>query len=190
MTDATMTGALAGEGASQVPDDPTQGEGQGNSPESARSTLLTTLRAKRDALKADHYLDLDIPGYDGLLVARFRPFPIEKSEAKAKQLQKLQAANAPVLLKSACDTLVDACEQLMVRTETGGEPKPIDPDADLPIAFDSRAAEMFGFQATTARQVVIGLFGTEQSIVAMSVEVSRWMTTLKRETDEDLLGNS
>lgn len=190
MTDATMMGALTGEGASQVPEVPTQGEGQGNTPESARATLLTSLRAKREALKADHYLDLDIPGYDGLLLARFRPFPIEKSEAKAKQLQKLQASNAPVLLKASCDTLIDACEQLMVRTEEGGDPKPIDPDTDVPIAFDSRAAELFGFSATTARQVVIGLFGTEQSIVAMSVEVSRWMTTLQRDNDEELLGNS
>jgi hypothetical protein len=77
----------------------------------------------------------------------------------------------------------------MVRKEAGAEPQPIDPEADAPIAFDSRAAELFGFQASTARQVVIGLFPTEQSIVATNVEVSRWMQTLSRDTDEELLGN-
>lgn len=170
-------------------EDPTQGDPQGNGAEGARATLLNQLRGKREELKEDHYLDLDIPGYDGMLVGRFRPFPIEKSEKKMREFQKL-AGKAPMLLKAACDTLIDACEQLMIRKEAGTEPVPIDPDVDPPIAFDSRAAELFGFPAQTARQVVIGLFPTEQSIVALNVEVSRWMQTLQRDTDEELLGNS
>jgi hypothetical protein len=169
-------------------DDATQGDTQGNGAEGANATLLNQLRDKREALKGDHYLDLDIPGYEGMLVGRFRPFPVEKSERKMKEFQKL-VGKQPMLLKAACDTLIDACEQLMVRKEAGAEPQPIDPEADAPIAFDSRAAELFGFQASTARQVVIGLFPTEQSIVATNVEVSRWMQTLSRDTDEELLGN-
>jgi hypothetical protein len=170
-------------------DEPTQGDPQGNGDSGARATLLNQLRGKREELKGDHYLDLDIPGYDGMLVGRFRPFPIEKSERKMREFQKLMGKQ-PMLLKAACDTLIDACEQIMVRKEAGAEPVPIDPDVDPPIAFDSRAADLFGFQANTARQVVIGLFPTEQSIVAINVEVSRWMQTLTRDTDEELLGNS
>lgn len=169
-------------------DDPAQGDTQGDGAEGANHTLLNTLRAKREELKEDHTLDLDVPGYEGMLVARFRPFPVEKAERKMKEFQKL-VGKQPVLLKAACDTLIDACEQLMIRKEPGTEPVPIDPDVEPPIAFDSRAAELFGFQATTARQVVIGLFPTEQSIVATNVEVSRWMQTLTRDTDEELLGN-
>lgn len=190
MSDAETQDRPSGGAGPQPEGAPAQGDPQGNGDGGARANLLTTLRAKREEAKADQYLDVDIPAYDGLLVARFRPFPIEKSERKANELRKLREAHAPVLLKASCDTLIDACEQLMVRTEVGGEPKPIDPDTDVPIAFDSRAAELFGFKADTARQVVIGLFPTEQAIVKTSVDVSVWMTTLQRESDEELLGNS
>lgn len=182
---------------SRTDPDAIQGDTQGSGPEGARLSeegengpvrdLIGTLRAKREALKEDHWLDLDLPGYDGLLVARFRPFPLEKQERKMAEFQKAQG-RSPILLKAACDTLIDACEQLMVRKNPGEDPVPIDEDALPPIAFDNRAAELFGFTATTARQVVMGLFGTEQSILAMNVRVSQWMTDVTREADEDLLG--
>lgn len=168
--------------------DPTLAEDQGGSPDDARATLLNSLRASREELKADHYLDLDLPGYKGQLVARFRPFPLEKQERKMAEFQKA-SGKQPILLKAACDTLIDACEQLMLRSEEGSEPFPIDAEAMPLIAFDTRAAELFGFSANSARQVVIGLFPTEQAILAMNVRVSQWMQDVTRETDETLLGN-
>ena len=72
------------------------------------STLMGQLRAMREEAKADKYLDLDIPGYKGLLVARFRPYPVAKSEAKADQLRK-QMGRRPILLQMACDSLIAAC---------------------------------------------------------------------------------
>lgn len=177
-------------------EDDIQGSTQGIGPEGASDgeinedgDLLATLREKRTALKEDHSLDLDLPGYDGLLVARFRPFPLEKQEKKMAEFQRAQGKQ-PILLKAACDTLIDACEQLMVRKPGQDEPVPIDPDALPPIAFDDRAAKLFKFEAKTARQVVIGLFPTEQSILAMNIRVSNWMTDVTRETDEELLGES
>lgn len=199
MSDTTTTGAATGDPSGAGPD-PAQesgplapGEGgpqgatQGNGAADERATLLATLRKRREEAKADHHLDLDIPGYDGLMLARFRPFPIEKTERKMAEFQRL-SGKQPMLLKSACDTLIDACEQIMLRKEEGGEPFAIDDDAMPPIGFDQRLAELLEFKADSARQVVLGLFATEQAVLAMNVEVSRWMQDVTRKTDEGLLG--
>lgn len=164
-------------------------EGANGAGNDARMNLLASIRAKREEAKGDHVLDIDIPGYEGMVVARFRPFPIEKTERKMAEFQKM-VGKQPVMLKAACDTLIDACEQIMIRNGPEDEPKPIDADAVPPIAFDSRLAELFGYSATTARQVVLGLFPTEQAIVAMNIRVSGWMQDVSSDTDRELLGNS
>jgi hypothetical protein len=180
-----------GQGAANLSrsEDSPQGSPQGNGSGDARATLLATLREKREANKAEHHLDLDLPGYDGLMVARFRPFPVEKTERKMAEFQKLQGKQ-PILLKVACDTLIDACEQVLLRKEEGAEPFPIDDEAMPPIGFDSRLSELLEFKADSARQVVLGIFPTEQSILAMNARVSQWMADVTSETDRGLLGES
>jgi hypothetical protein len=177
----------------QIPDSPhppepgPQGDPQGNGSGDERATLLATLRGKREAAKADHYLDLDIPGYDGLLVARFRPFPIEKTERKMAEFQR-NIGKQPVLLKAACDTLIDACEQVMVKKPDWEEPRPLDDEAIPPIAFDERLAQMLGYETSSARQVITGLFPTEQAVLSMNNKVTSWMQDVTQDVDASLLG--
>lgn len=207
MNENPTTGAGAGTAPGAGPDaaqesgplapggDPTQGPVQGNGAGDEKATLLATLAVKREEAKADHWLDLPIPGYDNLMYARFRPFPVEKTERKMAEFQKL-AGKQPLLLKSACDTLIDACEQVMLLParfdgdigDQGQNLIPIDDDAMPPIAFDERLAHALNFKADTARQVVLGLFATEQAVIAMNIMVSRWMQDVTRKTDEALLG--
>jgi hypothetical protein len=159
-----------------------------------RADLISQISQLREEAKKDHKLDVPIPGYRNLLWARFRPFPVEKTEAKVRQLQQQRG---PVLLGSSCDVLIDACEQLMLLParfkgdagEDGENLIPIDPVS--PVGFDQRAAELFKVPnpGGTARGVVIGLFSTEQAVLGMQVRISQWMQDVTSESDSTLLGN-
>lgn len=167
-----------------------------------RASLLAQLQDLHTAAKAEHHLDLAVPGYRNLLWARFVPFSIEKTEAKIKEFQK--AKGKPVLLGAACDTLIEACQQLMLlKPEFGGGTAeadigeggvnlmPIDETAVPPIAFDSRIEGLFNIDnpTRTARGVVMGMFSTEQAILAMNIRVGQWMQDVTAEVDDDLMGN-
>jgi hypothetical protein len=161
-----------------------------------RDDLLAKLRGLHKEAKAEHHLDLPIPGYQNLVWARFRPYEVAKSESKIKEFQKIK--NSPLLLKAACDTLIDGCEQIMLLPEKfGGDIGPdgenlipIDAEAVPLIRFDSRLEELFNIEnpSRNARGVVTGLFPTEQSVLAMHVRVSQWMEDVTIESDETLLG--
>lgn len=166
-------------------------------PQSERANLLARVRELREEAQGDHHLDLPLPGLGDYVWARFRPFPFEKTERKIEEFRRAQGKQ-PIIVKAACDTLIEACEQIMLLPERfKGDPGqgganliPIDDEAVPPIRFDERLAEAFGFNkpSMTARQVVRAMFPTEQSIVAMNVRVSEWMQDVTRESDQQLLG--
>lgn len=161
---------------------------------STKQNLLGRVREMRDETRAaDHKLELDIPGYydeslqASRLVAVYRPYPVSKTEHKATEMRKM-IGRAPVLLKAACDTLIDSCEQVMLRNDEG---KLVPIDDEQLIGYDVRLAEALGFggKVTTARQVVVEVFPTEQAILAQSTEVTEWLQDVTRKSNEDLLGN-
>lgn len=156
---------------------------------SQRSSLLDQLGEMHEELRTDRHLDLDIPGYEGKLFARFRPYSIDKSEKKARAMQKRQQRGQPVILEAAIDNIIEACEQLFVRSDDGRE-LPI--DDTVPVVFEKRLAQMLKFDDSsinTARDVVIMLFPTQQSILKISTEIGEWLNTASKEADEGLLGN-
>lgn len=158
-----------------------------------RQDLLNVVKTRQKELKEDHWLDLDIPGYDGLLVVRCRPYPISKTEGKMAQVRKAVEKNTPFMLSSACDNIVAACEQVMLRKGEGEEPMPIDPEAledGVPIKFDSRLARLLGFdeKVSSAKEIIIELFPTEQAIVGFSGTLTQWLQDTSRKVNEDLLG--
>ena len=163
-----------------------------------QSDLLAELQDLHQQAKEAHWLDLAVPGYKDLLWARFRPFPVEKTEAKIAEMRRVARQGGPVVLNSSIDTLIDACEQLMLLPKKfngdigplGENLIPIDEAAVPPIGFDSRIEPLFKLSnpSKTARGVVLALFPTEQGITAMNVRVSQWMQDVTRETNEDLLG--
>jgi hypothetical protein len=149
----------------------------------------------REEAKRDHHLDRPIPGLKGLVWARYRAFSAGKTEDKTNEYQRLQQRGGRILLIAACDTLIDACEQLMVLPpEFDGDPgidgtNLIPVDDTVPVAFDQRCAELFIKDETLvrqikeARQVVLAMFPTDQSILAENVAVTRWMQDVTQETD-------
>jgi hypothetical protein len=186
----------------------TEHDGEEGAPGDIRANLLAKLQEVHEEAKADHKLFLAIPSHKNLLWARFAPFPFDKTESKMAEFRKAQRQGQAVIFQAACDTLIDACEELMLLPEEfgGGTDKPdigvdsegkidghnlipIDPDAPIPYKFDERLVGLFiKNNPGSARSVVRELFPTEQSVVNMNVRVSQWMQDVTRDVNDDVLG--
>lgn len=180
--------------------DETEDEVEGGTIRPDIRNLLSQIADQVEESKRDHHLDLAIPGTNGLLWARYRPFPVSMTEAKTDQLRKAMARNRPIMLQAACDTLIDACEQLMVLPpqfdgEIGEEGENlVSIDDMVPVRYEQRAAELFIKDkevlayCKSARAVVLSLFPTEQAIIAQNVEVSTWMQDVSAKVNSEMVG--
>jgi hypothetical protein len=177
------------------------GEGQPTQADEKASLLAQLGELRQEIKEKAEPLHLTMPGYKGGLWVRFRPYSIARTERKIPQFQREQRKRKPVLLQGACDTLIDACDQLMLlperfQGEIGDEGKNLIPiDEVTPVQFDQRLAQMFKVPGadvmTEARQVVVAMFPTEQAVVKMSLTVNEWLNgELSQEADEEFLGNS
>lgn len=150
----------------------------------------------------DQHLDLAIPGTNDLLWARYRPFPVAKTESKQDQMRRAIERGRPIMLQAACDTIIDACEQVMVLPpqfdgDAGEEGENLIPiDDTIPVQFELRLAQLFlkkkhpdlVARMKTSREVVLALFPTEQSIIAQNVEISNWMNNVNKHVAQDAVG--
>ena len=155
------------------------------SPDDALS-LLDQLKEQREELKSgEHRLDLEVPGYNGMLVVRYKPVRWDVIEALTKKVRKDKSGASKNVLAST-DTLIEACEEVFLRVN--GELTTIPTAQGGPVQFDSRLASALSFDAETARQVVAGVFPNEMGVIDHNIKYSRWLRDVTKEVDEDLLG--
>jgi hypothetical protein len=151
------------------------------------SLLRGVRELRQEKLSADHFLDLDVPGYNGLIVARYRPYNINRSEKRSLSMRKRMERGDPVLLDSACDTLIDACDEIFFRKDG----KLIKPDEGATIRYDQQLADLLEItNAPSARDVVKSVFFTDQSLINQSIAVEEWLKNAFQEVDDDLVGES
>lgn len=149
-------------------------------------SIMDQVREQREELKEEeHHLDLDIPGYNGLLVARYIPVRFQVIEKLAKAAQKDRSGVSKNVLAST-DTLIEACQEIFLRVD--GELQPIPTGSGVPVTFEKRLAEALGFEATTAREVVAGVFANEFGVIDHNVRYSKWLRDVTKEVDDDFLG--
>lgn len=166
-----------------------------------QNNVLEEITRQREELQGQHHLILEIPGYNGLLGVRYNNIGTDITEKVGKKLRKELKARGGEgeSLLTSLDTLINACDQIVVKDpdhprvlpDDKGEPtvwRPIDPDNPVPVRFDRRLASILKFDAGSAREAVLGVFGQEHAVVAQSLAVSRWLTDITREVDQDLLG--
>lgn len=166
------------------------------------ASLMDQLADIRQEIKEEAKpLYLAVPGYSDRLWGKFRPFSIAKTESKAAAVAKAAKRKQPIALAASCDTIIEACEEVMVLHERfGGD---IGPDGEnlihinevVPVRFDKVLAELLKVpgveRITNARQVIKALFPTEQSILRYAVTINEWLNgELSEEADEEFVGNS
>lgn len=148
-------------------------------------------------------LDLDVPGYQKLLIVRYRYIDGIVTEHMGKKLRKelKKIDGEGETLLGSVDTLIAACEQILVR-DPGNENclrddkgkvtdlRPIQPGAIPPVQFDERLSEILKFDppARSAREVVRGLFNNDHAIIRQNIALSQWLADTTKEVDQDFLG--
>lgn len=182
------------EGEEGGPPAPTNGAGD------ASSSVLGQLRSRRRRLGEKTHLDMEIPGYNGLLFARYRRVPWEDLK---KITLKAEKSKSPVKeLLGQADVLIVACQEILVREPSREDADeeglaPIDPDSSRmePTRFDRNLARILGFspdelEDLTARKVVFGVFQNDLAVTVQQNEVMEWAASNQEEIDEELEGES
>lgn len=148
---------------------------------------LGRLRAKREQL-AGHSgtLTLEVPGYDGELHVRYKYVPFNEAKKRGEIMLKETPKEFHELYGCA-DTLLLCCDEVLMRDQETHELVPLSRDG-TPLRFDKRLAEELGFEAPTARAVVLGVFNNDYAVISQAMRVSRWLQNTTKAVDEGLLG--
>lgn len=176
-----------------VPDSTENGDGDAN--------LITNLKHLRtEAVDVyGHTKVLEVPGYKGLMAIEYQYINAEVTENIARTIRRETKNHNGVgtNLLASLDTLIAASMNVLVRKETDGEwlredgsygagVHPIDRENQVNFR-DLELARILGYDAADSREVVLGLFGSEHSIIQANIMLSGWLTDKTRTADEDFL---
>ena len=152
-------------------------------------SLLERLREDRRALASAESTTIEIPGYDGELVCRYRLMEASELEKIARKAAKLprERRNLAVTM----DSLSASCIEFeTVDHRNGGAAGTLAENGGDPIRYDDRLAEALGYTAKSAREAVLGLFGgNEIAVLTHGAQLARWWSDASEDVDEDFLGN-
>lgn len=152
------------------------------------TTDFARLRDRRENIAKERTIDLPIPGYDGELIARYQRVEYPVIRRIIEKMQKQKAATGDRAdLYAMIDTIVAACKEILYKSEDGKLTR-LSPNG--PVRFDRTLAEGLGFQAETARQIVLEVFNNELAIGAHHSDLMEWLQGEAKATDEEFLGES
>lgn len=108
-------------------------------------------------MSAPAFVDLDVPGYGGALVGRYRPVRSNASKRRrvmaiSRRGRGLQDATTAL----AAEYLIEAVDSMWTRVD--GRLESLAPEDPNPVRYDQRLAELLGFEATEPREVIAGVF--------------------------------
>jgi hypothetical protein len=157
-------------------------------------SVMERLKAKREAIGAQTHITMEIPGYDGELVGKFKRMRWEALADVAEQAERSRVKRKQ--LNGHADVIATACEELLIRKVLpGGDVEDI-PMHEMfpedfngtPVRFDPRLATWLELKldgTPTARKVVFGVFNNDLAVTAMHNDLGAWMQSSKSEEDED-----
>ena len=176
-------------------------------------SVLDQLRERRQKLAQEsaESLTLDVPGYGGRLVARYRfpeagYQPIVRALARAQAPGRGQGSKAD--LDANCDLLVTCCETLLGRDE-GGTLVDLEANASLDesnppaLRFGPHLAQLFGIEVpeglkSPARFVVrhvfspraaaTGVYDGDIALMTQAGQVMAWLAGQETELGEEFVG--
>ena len=143
---------------------------------------------------------LDVPGYKGLLAVEYQYISSEVTEKISREIRRetRNVNGSGVTLLASLDTLIAASKRVLIRDKAEGswtdESGQLSPgvrgiDGDRPVNFRGhRLAEILRYDAGDNREVVLGLFGSEHSVIQQQILLSNWLTDRSRTADEDFFG--
>jgi hypothetical protein len=153
------------------------------------SPMLAAIRAKQAAHAGEHSYDVDVPGYDGLLVIRCGPLGGRRLTAIRTRMETSKSPDREQNVN--LDTLIEGCREVLGREDIHDPLVPL--DDELPVRIDKRLSRMLGLPETTsAREVLLGVFaGANDPDMAIGVAAGsflEWCSSANGQIAEDVLG--
>ncbi len=162
----------------------------GDVAKAGEGSILNAIRSKRQAMSKDRKTIIDIPGYDGMLVAEYRVIPYDQM---SKLMNKAASAkDSQGELNAVTDVLVRACHQILVRDESGKlEPlnEAVPEFGDDPVRYDLRLAQAAEVTGDRARLICQNVFNNDLALVDHNNTLVEWMKSSEREEADTFLKN-
>lgn len=153
----------------------------------APGSLLSKLRAQRDAIGRDLETVLDVPGHHGLLAVKYRLLPFRR----VNQMTEATGGGDPnAELNTAAELLAEACAEILVRDPDTDALLPLDPDHG-PTRFDAHALRLFGIEVPAGakpRDVVRLIFNRDYAVMSVQSDLVDWMRASHAVADEEFAG--
>lgn len=160
------------------------------------ASIIGGLRQSRSKIGAGSKpLYLDVPGYDGKLVLRFKWIPFRELSSTSRSLSQITELTTQAVA-AAADTVGLTCEEVCVRVpgadHTPEYPKGIAPLSTNgePVSFtDERLAYALDFTAPdNQRDMVVRAYNNEYALIDQAAAVVEWLKDTSRKVDETFLG--
>lgn len=136
-------------------------------------SLLDRLRSRAVEVQRDRTLDLDVPGWRGELVLRFRPLDVGQLERFVEN----RSAGRVTGISESIDALATACVGVLGRD---GDRLEELADERGPVRLEPRLGVLLGMpgvdESYTAREIVLALFGGNAFALGAFVDrLVEWM---------------
>jgi|SRR5882672_5222381 len=158
--------------------------------EEEAKTLFDQLRARRREIQENRQTYVSIPGYEEIgLCAQYHLLDGKIQERIVEKVKRQTKDRVDRGLFVAVDTMIQACDGLFL--ERDGQYIPFDPDRrGFAFKYEKALADFLEYEADTARRVVFGLFGNNDSMIAAHVmKLNRWFQNTTRDADEEFAGD-
>lgn len=154
--------------------------------ETVPGSPISRLREVRQEVAQRTTVDLDVPGYQGLLIARYEPIPYDV-ETRATRRALQHEGDPDAITQAAADCLISACVGMYYRDEQG-EVQPLMWEQEQ-VRFDKGLAAVLDLEfGETPREVLLGVFHTGAQAVEAQFDALRyWSITRDREIDDQLV---
>jgi len=155
-----------------------------------QESLLDQLRKKREEVTENNTCFIPIPGYDAyppILVAKYGILDGKELDNIGRKVARETKDRWQRNILAAMDVLIACCQGMYVDHQNGEEPEPLTMNGEPIIGYSADLAQALQFNATTARQVVSGVFASNDlALMQHNVRLSMWMGNTSRRIDEDV----
>jgi hypothetical protein len=149
---------------------------------------LDRIKAIREEFQAEHEVALELPGYRGELLGRYKPLPWEMIKAIAHRVERMRRA-PDIEVTVAADGLLNACIGFYYR-DTNGNRSPLTLNGVEITGYNTSLRDALaltdknGIKPETAREIVKAMFPDDMALVSHYGALMDWQAE-RDESDEE-----
>ncbi len=162
-----------------------------DSPLAEGQSPFEALRRKREGIEVEKQIQLEIPGYEGNLAARYKSLGYREIRKQAKRIASKGGDEAENEVTYAATVIARMCETILYRASDEDQLRPIHEFAealgDEPVRFDERLAEtVLGIEGVSGpAQIVRLVFRNQYAVLDHFGRLDAWLRESSGAGDQD-----